>query len=121
MFSVVASAKRAGADGEPNMKRFLIKYRLRNGQEETWRQDIARFIAALDAEPALAGKITYRAMKNRDGADYYHLATAVDDEAVKALGRSEFFKAYTELTRSVSGGEVEVLPLEVIGETATVA
>ena len=103
------------------MKRFLIKYRLTNGHEEAWRQDIARFVAALDADPALAGRITYRAMKNRDGADYYHLATAIDEEAAKALGRAEFFKAYTELTRRVSGGEVEVLPLEVIGETATVA
>ena len=60
-------------------------------------------------------------MKNRDGADYYHLATAVDEAAAKALGQAEFFKAYTELTRRVSGGAVEVLPLEVIGETATVA
>ena len=103
------------------MKRFLIKYRLSDGEEATWRQDVARFIAALDADPALAGKITYRAMKNRDGADYYHLATAVDEAAAKALGQAEFFKAYTELTRRVSGGAVEVLPLEVIGETATVA
>ena len=102
------------------MKRFLIKYRLNHGEEAKWRQDIARFIATLDADPALAGKITYRAMKHRNGADYYHLATAVDEEAVKALGQAEFFKAYAELTRRVSGGEVEVLPLDVIGETATV-
>ena len=79
------------------MKHFLIKYRLSNGSQDEWRQDIEQFIAALDADPALKGKISYRAMKNRDGADYYHLATAVDDDAVKALGRSEFFKAYTEL------------------------
>lgn len=103
------------------MKRFLIKYRLSNGQEEAWRQDVARFIAALDADPTLAGKITYRALKHRDGNDYYHLATAVDDAAGKALSQAEFFKAYTELTRRVSGGEVEVLPLELVGETATVA
>jgi hypothetical protein len=105
-------------DREPNMKHFLIKYRLSNGTEETWRKDIARFVAGLEADPALSGKISYRATKHREGADYYHLATAADDEAVKALGQSPFFKAYTELTRKVSGGEVEVLPLEVIAETA---
>jgi hypothetical protein len=103
------------------MKRFLIKYRLSNKSEAAWREDIARFIAALDADPALASKITYRALKHRDGDDYYHLATAVDDAAGKALGQAEFFKAYTELTRQASGGEVEVLPLELVGETATVA
>ena len=103
------------------MKHFLIKYRLSNKSEEAWRKDIARFVAALEADPALAGKISYCATKRRDGADYYHLATAVDDDAVKALGESEFFKTYSELTRSVSGGELEVLPLEVIAQTAAPA
>jgi hypothetical protein len=101
------------------MKHFLIKYRLTDGTEETWRKDIARFVAGLDGDPALKGKISYRATKHRDGDDYYHLATALDDEAVRALGQSEFFKAYTKLTHSVSGGGVEVLPLEIIAETAS--
>jgi DDE domain len=35
----------------------------------------------------------------------------------KALGQREFFKSYTEATRRVADGEVEVLPLEAIAET----
>ena len=67
------------------MKQFLIKYRLKNGSEERWHQDIVRFISALDNDPALRGKISYRCMKSRGGSDYYHLATAADDDAVKLL------------------------------------
>jgi quinol monooxygenase YgiN len=99
------------------MKQFLIKYRLTNGAREEWHQDIASFIAELDNDPALKGKISYRCMKGRDQADYYHLAEASDDDAIRALNQREFFKRYTEKTRLVSGGSVEVLPLEVIAET----
>jgi hypothetical protein len=103
------------------MKQFLIKYRLQNATPEAWHKDVADFIAAIDSDPALQGKITYRCMKNRDGSDYYHLATAADDAAVKALQQSGFFSRYTEKTRQVAGGTVEVLPLEIVAETKSQA
>lgn len=102
---------------ERAMKHFLIKYRFKDGSEDAWHQDIARFISAVDNDPALRGKITYRCMKHRGGADYYHLATAADDDAIKALQSQEFFKRYTEQTKFAAGGEVEVLPLEIIAQT----
>jgi hypothetical protein len=67
------------------MKHFLIKYRHTTGTTEDWHREIASFIAALDGDPALKGKIGYRCMKGRDGADYYHLATVFDDTARVAL------------------------------------
>jgi hypothetical protein len=99
------------------MKQFLIRYRMTNGTQDEWHRTIARFIAALDDDPELKGKILYRCMKGRDGPDYYHLATAVDDQAIKTLQQREFFKRYTEETRRVAGGEVAVQPLEIIAET----
>jgi hypothetical protein len=102
------------------MKQFMIKYRLQNLSPEAWHRDVADFIAALDSDPALRGKISYRCMKNRDGSDYYHLATAVDDQAVKALHQSAFFSRYTEKTKQAAGGVVDVLPLEIIAETKPV-
>jgi hypothetical protein len=99
------------------MKHFLIKYRLQNATPETWHKDVAEFIAALDGDPALKGKISYRCMKIRDSADYLHLATAADEQAVKALQQSAFFSRYTEKTKQAAGGNVEVLPLEIIAET----
>jgi hypothetical protein len=103
------------------MKQFMIRYQFKNGSREDWHEEIARFIAALETDPVLAGRITYRCMKIRDDdASYIHLATAADDDAVKALGERPFFKHYTEQTDRVSGGTVEVLPLELIAETKTV-
>jgi quinol monooxygenase YgiN len=99
------------------MKHNLIKYRFKSGSAEEWHQEIARFIAALDNDPALKGKIAYRVMKRRDSDEYYHLAVAADDAAVKALQGNDVFRQYQEKTRRAGGGEVEVFPLEIIAET----
>jgi hypothetical protein len=100
------------------MKHFLIKYRLQSMSQDAWHLEVAQFIATLDNDPALQGKIAYRCMKSRNGADYYHLATAADEEAVKALQQSPFFSGYTEkIKQAAAGGSVEVVPLEIVGET----
>lgn len=99
------------------MKHFLIKYRLTNGSKEEWHQEIARFIAALENDPDLSAKISYRCMKTAEGPDYYHLAAATDDQAAKTLGERSFFSRYTEKSDFVSGGTLEVLPLEIVAET----
>ena len=99
------------------MKHFMIKYRFANGTKTEWHQAIAQFISALNDDPDLNGKISYRCMKIRDDEAYYHLATAADDQAIKALQAQDFFKRYTERTKLVAGGEVEVLPLDIIAET----
>jgi hypothetical protein len=101
------------------VKHFLIKYRFKDGSEAAWREHIERFIAAVEADTALNGRITYRCMKAGNGSDeYYHLAATADDEAAKALQTRDFFKSYTAETKRVSGGTVEVLPLAIIAETS---
>jgi hypothetical protein len=99
------------------MKHFLIRYRFTNGTETEWHQAIARFISALDDDPDLKWKISYRCMKMRDDSAYYHLAAAADDQAIKLLQQREYFKRYTEATKHVAGGDVVVSPLEIIAET----
>ena len=99
------------------MKHFMIKYRFKSGSEADWHKDIAGFIAALDADPDLKGKITYRCTKVRGTSDYYHFAATADEQATKTLQSRAFFPAYTAKTKLVAGGEVEVLPLEIIAET----
>jgi quinol monooxygenase YgiN len=101
------------------MKRFLITYTYRPeaGPAEEWHRCVAEFISALDNDPGLSRRITYRCMKARDGLAYFHLAEGADDEAIKALQQREYFKRYTEETKRVAGGVVEVLPLETIAET----
>ncbi len=99
------------------MKHFMIRYQFANGAPEEWHREVSRFIAALDGDPDLKGRIGYRVMKNRDDASYFHLAAAADEAAVKTLQSRDFFKHYTEKTRQVAGGEVSVTPIEVIGQT----
>jgi hypothetical protein len=104
---------------ERPMKHFLIKSRFSNGSEEDWHREIKHFIAAIESDPALNGRISYRCMKANNGSgDCYHLAAAEDDEAAKALQEREFFKRYTGESKRVSGGSLEVVPLAIIAETA---
>jgi hypothetical protein len=100
------------------MKHFMIRYQFANGSREDWHRDIEDFIAAIGSDPELKGRISYRCMKNRDDASYFHLAAAADDQAVKALQSRDFFKRYSEKTRQVAGGEVVVTPIDLIAETA---
>ena len=101
------------------MKYSMIKYQFTNGTTEDWHREIDHFIAALDNDPELKGRISYRCMKNRDDQSYFHLAAAADDAAVKTLQSRDFFKAYTEKTRQVAGGDVTVTPIELIATTPT--
>jgi hypothetical protein len=96
----------------------MIKYRRKSASAEQWHADIAKFIAALDSDPAVKGRISYRCMKSKDGDDYFHLAATADEAATKALQQTAFFPAYSARTKEVAGGELEVVPLEIVGETA---
>jgi hypothetical protein len=100
------------------MRHFMIRYQFANGVPDEWHREIGRFIAALNGDTELKGKIIYRCMKSRDDTNYYHLASAADEQATKTLQTREFFKQYTEKTRQVAGGDVVVTPMELIAETA---
>ncbi len=99
------------------MKQFLIRYRRTEGTPEDWHREIAAVIAAIDADPALTGKIGYRCLKVRDGADYFHIATVHDEAGRVALQDRAFFKHYTQATRTIAGGMVDVTPIETVAET----
>ena len=105
-------------DREQAMKHFMIRYRLTNGTEADWHRTVAQFISALAGDPELKDKISYRCMKIRDDPAYYHLAAAVDDQAIKVLQQREYFKRYTEATNHAGGGDVVVSPLDIIAESA---
>lgn len=101
------------------MKCSMIKYQFANGTTEAWHREVARFVAALDGDPELKGRINYRVMKSRDDASYVHLAEVTDDAVVKTLQSRDFFKAYQARTREVAaGGNVTVTPVELIAQTA---
>jgi hypothetical protein len=51
--------------------------------------------------------------------DCYHLAAAADDEAAKTLQERAFFQRYSDESKRVSAGSLEVVPLTIIAETAS--
>jgi hypothetical protein len=98
------------------MKHFAIKYHFQNGSQDEWHQHIVAFISALDSDPVLKDQISYRCTKLQGSTEYCHFASAVDDEAIRTLQSRAFFQRYTEQTKLVAGGKVEVVPLEIIAE-----
>jgi hypothetical protein len=102
------------------MKHFVITYRLSEGNAASWHDAIQNFITALDGDAEIAGRISYRCMRIKDGPDYIHLAAAADDEAIKLLQSRDYFQHYTEESKRVSGGGLEVRPLMPIAETRRV-
>jgi hypothetical protein len=100
------------------VKHFLIKYSRTTGSEAEWHEHIAQFITALNSDAEVKGKIGYRCFQKRGGADYYHLACAVDEAASATLQQQDFFKRYQGHTKAAAGGVVEVVPLELVAETA---
>ena len=100
------------------MRQFLIRYRRGSTDADTWHRDIAAFIAALDGDAELSGKISYRCMRIADSDDYLHIAAPADEAAIKTLQSRDYFKRYNERTRQVAAdGKVEVLKLDVVAET----
>ena len=100
------------------MKRFLIQYtfKLEPEAEQAWHARVNEFIAELDRDPVLSGKVKYRCLKG-NGTAYYHLAEVADEAANAVLRDRPFFQKYTEETKRVAGGAVEVTRLETIAET----
>jgi hypothetical protein len=101
------------------MKRFLIEYTFSvdPSQADAWHREVAAFIANIDADPELRGKLRYRCMKAKTGSRYVHIAEPADDETVQALNRREWFQRYTAETKRVAGDTLTVSGLETLAET----
>jgi quinol monooxygenase YgiN len=99
------------------MKHVVIQYRREHATPEQWHQEVTRFITALDSDPAIGGKISYRCMSSGEGPNYVHLVEVRDDAAQKTLQERDYFKHYTAETRRISGGSVQVTPMHIVAET----
>lgn len=100
------------------MPQSIIAYTFKTGSEDEWRSSITTMVGQMNADPDLKGRIAYRVLKERAGQRYWHIASAVDDAALKALQGKDFFRDYQAATRAASGGTVEVIATETVAETA---
>lgn len=99
------------------MPQSIITYAFKSGSRDEWHRRIAKMVAEMNSDPDLAGRIAYRVLKERNGERYWHVASAADEAALKALQGKDFFRSYQAATREASAGTVEVIGTETIAET----
>ena len=99
------------------MPQSIIAYTFKTGSEEEWRRRIAEMVGQMNADPDLKGRIAYQVLKERSGQRYWHIASAVDDAALKALQGKDYFRSYQAATREAAAGTHEVIGTETIAET----
>jgi hypothetical protein len=95
----------------------LIEYRIKE-PSKTWESEVVPFIEAIDGDPSLRGRISYRCLKQQDGVSFCHFAAASDESAVEELKRKPFFKPYSERLRAVAESGPKFTKVAVIGGTA---
>jgi hypothetical protein len=100
------------------MPQSIITYTFKTGSRDDWHRRIADLVHAMNTDADLQGRIAYRVLKERKGERYWHIASAIDDDALKALQSKDYFRNYQAATRSVSDNAVEVIGTETIAETA---
>ena len=75
------------------------------------------FIEAIDLDPSLRGRISYRSFKGADGVSFYHMTAAEDAGAIAELREKPFFKQYAARMREVAQGGPEFTQMQLIGGT----
>jgi hypothetical protein len=99
------------------MPQSIIVYTLKNGAREDWHRQVEAMVTRMNADPDLKGRIAYRVLRQRNGDRYWHVASAIDEAALKALQGKDYFRSYQASTREVSGGTIDVVGTETVAET----
>lgn len=93
-----------------------IRYEF-NGDEAIWEATIARFIDAVNADPEIGGKFSYRVMKAREGKTRVHWGQWDVPETVQILQSREYFKEFAAVLKGFAGDTLSPVPL--VGYAAT--
>src|ERR1700722_18145990 len=93
-----------------------IRYTLHTPSEE-WEREVVAFIDAVECDPSLSGRISYRSYKGPDGVSFCHMSGAADAGALADLMAKPFFKQYAARVKEVSKSGPEVTQLNLVGGT----
>ena len=89
-----------------------------DGEEAAWEQATSNFIAAIDQDPELAGRLHYRVNRAREGGRRVHWGWWDDPEIVPILQSRDYFKEFTARVREMAGRTLTTIPLTRRGQTA---
>jgi len=95
----------------------LIQYNY-DGDEGEWLTAVEEFVAAVDADPALRGKFSYRVDIAADGVGRVHVGHWDAEETLAHLQAQDFFKRFAAKVGEFAGGAPNATRLRLAVETA---
>ncbi len=95
----------------------LIQYNY-DGDEGEWMTAVEAFVGAVDADPALRGKFSYRVNIAGDGVGRAHVGRWDAEETLAHLQAQDFFKRFAAKVSEFAGGAPNATRLRLAAETA---
>jgi hypothetical protein len=75
-----------------------------SGDEAAWKKATSDFIAAIDSDKEIAGRLHYRVNKARDGNRRVHWGWWDSPETVAKMQSRDYFKTFSAKVREMAGG-----------------
>ncbi len=94
----------------------LIQYDY-DGDEAAWLSAAEDFVAAIDNDPVLRGKFSYRVNIAADGVGRAHVGRWDSDETLAHLQSQDFFKTFAAKVGEFAGGAQNATRLRLAAET----
>ena len=94
-----------------------IRYEF-SGDEDKWEAAIRGFIAAIDADPEVSGRFTYRVNKAKEGNMRVHWGSWDRPETVATLQSRDYFKSFAAELQAMAGESLSAVPLTEWAQTA---
>ena len=88
------------------------------GDEAAWERTTSRFIAAIDKDKELAGRLHYRVNRAKEGSRRVHWGWWESPDIVPILQSRDYFKEFTARVREMGGDSLTTIPLTRHGQTA---
>ncbi len=89
-----------------------------DGPEEAWTSLTGAFLAALDADKALAGKFTYQIAVADNGKSRVHWGRWDSEETLAKVQSQAYFKVFAAGLRELASDPPTTLGANVAGKTA---
>ncbi len=86
------------------MRGITITYEY-DGPEDSWNEAVQTFVAAIDADPDVAGKFTYQVAVADDGKTRIHWGRWDSQETLQTLQSRDYFGAFAQKVREFAGGQ----------------
>ena len=98
------------------MRTITIWYKY-HGPEENWRKVVGDFIAAIDGDPEIAGKLTYQVTIADDGETRIHWGRWDSQETLRVMQSRDYFKAFAQRVKEFAGGQPNSMSSDVVLKT----